>query len=219
VFLFDHLFRTAATHDRPALELTAMLGAVAAETDRITIGSLVARATLRPPAVLAHALETAQRVAGGRIVAGLGAGDSLSRTENEEYGQPFGTLDERLAALERSVLAVRDRGLPVWVGGTHHRLLPLVALADGWNQWGTDPASFRAHAERLAVMAPDAVRTWGGLVVLRDDDDDATVAATRLGAGPGTIVGAPATVARELHRYVAAGASWLILGRSTRPIP
>ena len=65
VFLYDHLFRRAPDGSRrPALELLAMMGAVAAETRRVAIGSLVARATLRPPAVLASGFDTALRIAG-----------------------------------------------------------------------------------------------------------------------------------------------------------
>ena len=74
VFLYDHLFRRAADGSRrPALELLAMMGAVAAETRRVAIGSLVARATLRPPAVLASGFDTVLRIAGP------GAGDRRAR--------------------------------------------------------------------------------------------------------------------------------------------
>src|SRR3712207_1424179 len=82
VFGFDHLFRR--TRDgtlRPALEGTAMLGAVAAETSRIAFGTLVARASLRPPATLVAAFDTLARIAPGRLIATVGAGDSLSREE------------------------------------------------------------------------------------------------------------------------------------------
>ena len=48
VFVFDHLWRGDPPNRRPALECFALLGAVAAETSRIHVGTLVARATLRP---------------------------------------------------------------------------------------------------------------------------------------------------------------------------
>ena len=52
VFAYDHLFRrTVDGTRRPAIEMFAMLGAVAAETSRIAVGSLVAR----DPAPAGHA--------------------------------------------------------------------------------------------------------------------------------------------------------------------
>ena len=96
VFAYDHLFRYGADGEvRPALEFTATLGALAASTEGITIGSLVARATLRPPAVLANTFDTARRIAGDRVVAGIGAGDAESRDEMETFGYPFGTESSR----------------------------------------------------------------------------------------------------------------------------
>ena len=92
VFAYDHLFRIAADGTRrPALELFALLGAVAAETQRIALGSLVARATLRPPATLAHGFDTVARIAGpDRVLATIGAGDGQSKDENESFGLDFG---------------------------------------------------------------------------------------------------------------------------------
>ena len=119
VFAYDHLFRRAADGTRrPALELLTVMGAVAAETNRIAVGSLVARATLRPPAVLANGFDTVARIAGPeRLIAAIGAGDGQSREENESFGLDFGTVAERVAALRDAVDATRDHGYPVWVGG------------------------------------------------------------------------------------------------------
>ena len=76
IFVYDHLFRIGRNGEmRPALECTALLGAVAAETTRITLGTLVVRATLRPATTLATALDTVVRIAGPRLIVGVGAGD------------------------------------------------------------------------------------------------------------------------------------------------
>ena len=53
VFAFDHLFPPGAPADRPSLEAFASLAAVAARTSRVAVGTLVTRATLRPPGMLA----------------------------------------------------------------------------------------------------------------------------------------------------------------------
>jgi alkanesulfonate monooxygenase SsuD/methylene tetrahydromethanopterin reductase-like flavin-dependent oxidoreductase (luciferase family) len=194
VFVFDHLFRdTPATGARrPALEAFTLLGALAAETRTITIGTLVVRASLRPPAFLAHAFDAVQRVSGGRVIAGIGAGDHLSRVENEQFGLDFGTMADRVAALHDAVHAARGRGYPVWVGGRVAQVRELVAVADGWNEWGSDVTTFVEHRRLVREVAPNAAITWGGVVAFRDQ--------------------APADVADRLRPYVHAGADWVIVG-------
>src|SRR5262245_33607766 len=136
VFVYDHLWRGNPPNRRPALECFALLGAIAVETTRIQVGTLVARATLRPAATLANAFFTAQRVSGGRLIAGIGSGDSESRAENEAFGLPFGTMGDRVAALHDAVRAANDGDFPVWVGGRAAQVREIVPLADGWNGWG-----------------------------------------------------------------------------------
>jgi alkanesulfonate monooxygenase SsuD/methylene tetrahydromethanopterin reductase-like flavin-dependent oxidoreductase (luciferase family) len=90
VFAFDHLFRRRGDAPegarRPALELLTMTAAVAAATERIMVGTLVARATLRPPATLRAAFDTLARIAPGRFIAGLGGGDDESVAEDRAFG-------------------------------------------------------------------------------------------------------------------------------------
>jgi alkanesulfonate monooxygenase SsuD/methylene tetrahydromethanopterin reductase-like flavin-dependent oxidoreductase (luciferase family) len=219
VFAFDHLFRRDRDGNRrPALELLTLMGAVAAETRRIAVGSLVARASLRPPAVLANALDTVARIAGtGRVIAGLGAGDEESREENESFGLPFGGVEERVAMLRAAVEATRDRGYPVWVGGRDRVVREMAgAHADGWNLWGTAAGidRFRAQAANLRrVAARDAFTvSWGGLVVLGSSETDAARKAERLHAQPGVTVGGPERVAEVLRGFAEAGADWVVVG-------
>lgn len=212
VFVYDHLWRDRPPPRRPALECTVLLGAVAAETARITIGTLVARATLRPPAVLAHALGTAQRVSGGRLIAGIGSGDSESRLENEAFGLLFGTMADRVAALHDAVRACHGNGYPVWVGGRATQVREIVALADGWNAWGGDAARFAEQAAFVRDVAPDAEITWGGLVALAATDDAAHDKARARDASAEVLVGSPASVSKQLRAWEDAGASWAILG-------
>ena len=156
VFAYDHLFRHAADGAlRPALEFAATMGALAAETRAITIGSLVARATLRPAAVLANVFDTARRIAGKRVVAGLGAGDEESRTEMETFGYEFGTAITRLHAFRDALPVIRERmaignpppvrgRIPIMIGGGGEKvMLRLVAEhADIWHGFGT-PDEYR----------------------------------------------------------------------------
>jgi alkanesulfonate monooxygenase SsuD/methylene tetrahydromethanopterin reductase-like flavin-dependent oxidoreductase (luciferase family) len=217
VFAYDHLFRrTASGERRPAIEMFVLMGAVASATTRVAVGSLVARATLRPPAVLANGFDTLARVLGAeRLLVAIGAGDVQSREENETFGLPFGAAADRVAALRDAVVATRDRGYPVWVGGSDPAVREVAAAhADGWNRWGGADDTFGEQAANLSAAAGRAPFTasWGGLVVLAADDAAATAKAQRLGAGEHVIVGGPDRVAWALRRYVDAGAEWLVVG-------
>ncbi|MFA5885659.1 MAG: LLM class flavin-dependent oxidoreductase [Acidimicrobiia bacterium] len=216
VFCYDHIFRVAADGShRPALESTALLGAVASMSSRLFVGSLVIRASLRPAALTALTLSTVNRIAGGRVIGAIGAGDSESERENEQFGLEFGSMDDRMTELRTTVRTTRDQGFPVWVGGLHRDVRALAAAeADGWNRWGGDVDRFR---EQAAGVTAAAVRhpfecSWGGLVVTDRDDDAARVKAERLGAGPGTLVGGPANIAAAFAEYADAGAAWVIAG-------
>ena len=224
VFAYDHLFRRAPDGERrPAIEMLVMLGAVAAATERVVLGSLVARASLRPPATLAHGIDTVARIAGpDRLAIAVGAGDGESREENESFGLGFGSIEDRLAKLRDTVDTLRNRGYPVWIGGTDPRVRAMAAEhADGWNRWGPplDKFTEQAAGVRSAAARPRFTLSWGGLVVLADSDAEAAAKAERLGvdntdrpAPAQVIVGGPDTVAAALRPYVEAGAEWLMLG-------
>jgi alkanesulfonate monooxygenase SsuD/methylene tetrahydromethanopterin reductase-like flavin-dependent oxidoreductase (luciferase family) len=238
VFAFDHLFRprgdAAAAARRPALELVTMTAAVAAATSRIAVGTLVARATLRPPAMLRAAFETLERIAPGRVIACLGGGDDESVAEDTAFGvlpgdpSPGGWGTDavelgayRLQRLEASVAALEDRSYPVWVAGVSPAAVRLAAArADGWNRWGGGPASFGKAVERVRAEVADAGRdpgrfafTWGGLGVLAETAEAAGAKRERLGGDrPDVIWGGPRQVAEQIAAYAAVGADWVIVG-------
>ena len=131
----------------------------------------------------------------------------------------MGSVADRLAHLERSVRALADRPYPTWVGGRARSVGAVAAAhARGWNRWGLGADEFAAEADTVRTLRTQSGTTdpftisWGGLVVLGDDDADAQARAERLGAGSSTLVGGPATMASALERFAAAGAEWVILG-------
>lgn len=105
VWVCDHLFGVP-TPQTPILEAWSELAAVAAITDRVSLGSLVTPPGFRNPAVFAKQLATIDHIAGGgRVVAGLGAG--WFEAEYLGYGAPFPPIGERLAALDETCELLR----------------------------------------------------------------------------------------------------------------
>ena len=171
VWLSDHLFysfRRYGADPGPiaTLEPLTALAAVAAATTRIRIGVIVLSATFRPAGVVAKSAATLDRLSGGRLDLGLGAG--WLEDEFAAFGYPFGTVGERFATLERVVEDVArmssgpssprpppvQRPLPIWLGGKGGpRLLRLAArFATGWNVvWRVSPEAHEAAVADVAL--------------------------------------------------------------------
>lgn len=190
VWLSDHLFYTFERYGLDptplaALEPMTALAGLAAVTERVRLGTLVLCAPFRHPALLAKMAVTIDRISGGRLDLGLGAG--WLGAEFSAFGFPFGTVGERFAHLEEtlgalsalqsgepatyagSTVTLRDARLlpapvhgrvPILVGGKGGpRLLRLAArFADGWNTvWRVDPRTYAP----LSAAADAACETAG----------------------------------------------------------
>jgi alkanesulfonate monooxygenase SsuD/methylene tetrahydromethanopterin reductase-like flavin-dependent oxidoreductase (luciferase family) len=158
VFCFDHLWPMGRP-DRPALSSAPLLGALAASTSTLSIGTLVARVGLVPDEVLVAVLLSLADLSAGRLIAGLGTGDLLNRAENEAYGVPFGPADERRGRMAMVATTLRARGIPVWIGGGRAKTMAVAdRVGAAVNVWGADAA-------RVAALAADGREvTWGGPV-------------------------------------------------------
>lgn len=80
------------------------LGALARETTRIRLGTLVTSATFRHPGPLAVSVAQVDEMSGGRIEFGLGAG--WFENEHTAYGIPFPPLGERFDRLEEQLAII-----------------------------------------------------------------------------------------------------------------
>lgn len=176
VFVFDHLWPIGRP-DRPALSGLVLAAALAGETRRVAVGTLVARVGVLPDAVLVSTFATLSRMAGDRLVAGLGVGDHLSRPENLAYGVPLRPRAERLARLENVCGLVRSRGITTWVGGRSPATRAVARrAADGLNLWGAGVAEVAEVSAEVAdaAEAPGAGGrpevTWAGQVDLAGGD-------------------------------------------------
>lgn len=105
VFFSDHLqpWRHNGGHAPAALP---WLGAAAALTDRVTIGTGVLTPTLRyHPALIAQAFATLGCIAPGRIILGVGTGESMNETP---LGIDWPNGRERRARLREAVALIRQ---------------------------------------------------------------------------------------------------------------
>lgn len=186
LFAFDHLFPRGGRSDRASLEAFATLSAVAAATDEIDVGTLVTRASLRAPGMLAKMVASVDDISGGRTILGIGTGDRTDEPEHGAYGLPFPGKLERREHLIETVRALRsvfrgeawpggDRvpalagpllpcpatpgGPRIWVGGRADEVVRIAAReADAWNGWGLSVSAFAGKVRVLREAAAAAGR-------------------------------------------------------------
>jgi hypothetical protein len=165
VFCYDHIWPLGQP-ERPALAPFPILGALAtmlAPTggpgEGPYLGTLVARVGLVPNEVLAAQFGALDGLAPGRVIAGLGTGDTLSEEENRAYGIPFAPAAERRADMIELGRRLAAAGLRVWMaGGPAGRTQEAQAAGAALTVWDAEPALV---AERTA--GPDGVEvTWAG---------------------------------------------------------
>jgi len=162
VWVGDHLlFRDPGLPPRGPWEAWSVLAALAAVTERVSLGPLVASASFHNPAMLAKKAATIDEISGGRLILGLGAG--WNEAEYRAFGFPF---DHRVDRFEEAFTIIRGLlrdgeidfagryhqarecvllpkparpdGPPIMLGTTGPRMLGLAAAhADAWNAWFT----------------------------------------------------------------------------------
>jgi alkanesulfonate monooxygenase SsuD/methylene tetrahydromethanopterin reductase-like flavin-dependent oxidoreductase (luciferase family) len=144
--------------DRDLLEAFTFMGALAAATTTIGIGSLVANVANRHPELLALAASSVQRISNGRLQLGIGAGAApetpWSREHRERGIELLPTLPERHAAVVHQIEVLRRRApdVPVIVGVNSEQLARIAGTyADGVNIRLSS-----AHSARYLAAAREA---------------------------------------------------------------
>jgi F420-dependent oxidoreductase-like protein len=104
----DHLYqiRGVGAADEPMLEAYTTLAALARETSRVRLGTLVTGVTYRNPALLAKQVTTLDTISGGRAILGIGA--AWNDVEHEGYGFDFPPIRERMDRLEEALAIARQ---------------------------------------------------------------------------------------------------------------
>jgi F420-dependent oxidoreductase-like protein len=106
VTVMDHLYQIPGVGQvtEPMLEGWSVLNALARETSRVRLGTLVTGVTYRNPAMLAKMVTTLDVISGGRAVLGLGA--AWNEVEHEGYGYDFPPVRERMDRLEEALTII-----------------------------------------------------------------------------------------------------------------
>jgi F420-dependent oxidoreductase-like protein len=107
VTVMDHLYQIGGIGPEtdPMLEAYTTLGAIARETSRVKLATLVTGVIYRNPAVLAKQVTTLDVISKGRAVLGIGA--AWNESESRGYGIDFPPIAERMERLEEAVTIAR----------------------------------------------------------------------------------------------------------------
>lgn len=185
IWVGDHLVdRGDGRPERGPHEAWSLLAALAAVTERVQLGPLVACTAFSPPALLAKRAAAVQEISGGRLVLGLGAG--WNEAEFRDFGLPF---DRRASRFEESfevirrllagervtlhgaftdvddavLLPVPAHRTPLMIGSSSPRMLAIsLPHVDAWNTWfdgyGNTPEGFAACTKEIDAAAVAAGR-------------------------------------------------------------
>jgi len=158
VWLGDHLlYRGDGREERGPWEVWTQLAGLAAVTERVRLGPLVACASFHPPGLIAKMAASVDEISGGRFVLGLGAG--WNETEYRAFGLPY---DHRVSRFEESFSIIRRtlagervqtagrfwsaedlvllpppaRRIPLMIGSNGPRMLSIaLPHVHWWNTW------------------------------------------------------------------------------------
>ena len=124
VSVMDHLYQIGniGGPDEPMLEGWLTLAALARETSRVRLGTLVTGVTYRNPALLAKEATTLDTISGGRAILGLGA--AWNDVEHAGYGYDFPSVGGRMDRLEEALAIIKamfTEESPSFQGG-HYRI-------------------------------------------------------------------------------------------------
>jgi len=213
VLVMDHFYQLPllGAPEQEMFEAYTLLGALAARTERVNLGTLVTGVTYRNPALLAKIVTTLDVVSRGRAILGIGA--AWFDVEHHALGFEFPPTRTRMEMLEEAVqicramfrderptiegahfrvehafnspAPLRSGGPPIMIGGQGERtLLRLVAQhADMWN----GNCGFAEFPHKLDVLAQHCERAGR---------DMASINKTNLGS----LVVAPSMEAAEERR-------------------
>jgi F420-dependent oxidoreductase-like protein len=151
VTVMDHFYQIAPVggEEEPMLEAYSTLAALATQTHKVLLGTMVTGVTYRNPAMLAKTVTTLDIISKGRAVLGLGA--AWNDVEHAGYGFDFPQIGEREDRLEEALTIAKamfteERSS---FAGKHYR------IDRAWN----NPRPIHAGGPRILVGGGGEKRT------------------------------------------------------------
>ena len=156
IWLGDHLLYELEVGPRGPWEVWTTLAALAASTERIELGPLVASTSFHAPAMLAKMAATVDAVSDGRLVLGLGAG--WNEREYTAFGFPY---DHRVSRFEEAFTIVRSllRDGHIDFNGEYYAVSDCV-LHPRSPRPGGPPLMIGSIAPRMQSIALPYVDAW-----------------------------------------------------------
>lgn len=199
LWLGDHLlYDLPGGVTRGPWEAWTALAALAAATERVELGPLVASTSFHAPAMLAKQAATVDAISGGRLIVGLGAG--WNEREYRAFGFPY---DHRVSRFEEAFTIIRGllRGGRVDFDGAYYRVEDCV-LDPGPTRPGGPPLMLGSASPRMMRIGLPHVDAWNvwwsdygntpdGFAAVRDRVDEAAVQAGRM---PGEVAATAAVL-------------------------
>jgi alkanesulfonate monooxygenase SsuD/methylene tetrahydromethanopterin reductase-like flavin-dependent oxidoreductase (luciferase family) len=189
LWVYDHfIYREEGKPEVGFHEAWTLLSALAAITERVELGTLVLATSFRPAGLLAKMAATADDVAGGRLILGLGCG--WHEPEYRAFVYPFdhrvgrfeeavriivplirgkrATFEGKWSAVEDAVLLPPPRrpSMPILIAAKGERMLRLNARhADAWQTawFGLPDERFARRHEDLVAACEAERRDMGTL--------------------------------------------------------
>ena len=159
---------------KPRLEPLSTLGALAAATDRVRLGTAVLLPALRQPVLLAQAMATVDMLSSGRLIIGAGVGGAFNDEQRGEWAAAGVDHKRRARRFEEVVEVVKSlgTGAPLDYDGRHFSL-DSVTMRPAATQPGGIPWLLASHFRaRQQAQIDRAARLGDGIISISDTPDE-----------------------------------------------
>ena len=155
---------------KPRLEPLATLGALAARTKQVRLGTAVLLPALRHPVLLAQTMATVDLISSGRLVIGAGVGGAFNSEQRGEWAAAGVDPKRRARRFEEIVEVVKGlgQGEPHSHEGRHFSLDSVTMLPKATQTGGVPWLLATHHRARQQAQIDRAARVGDGIIAISD---------------------------------------------------